>query len=56
MWVPNARITLKSTGAVYEGRIVRENKNSITLEHNRKSRINYTRKELEKIDRLAEEE
>lgn len=56
MWVPNARITLKSTGTVYEGRIVRENKQSITLEHNRKSRINYTRKELEKIDRLAEEE
>ena len=55
MWIPNAQITLK-VGSKYEGRIVRESKTSITFEQSRRSRLDYNRSELEKIEWLAEEE
>lgn len=55
LWVPNAQITLK-VGSKYEGRIVRQSEKSITFEQSRKSRLDYNRDELEKIEWLSEEE
>ena len=55
LWVPNAQITLK-VGSRYEGRIIRQNEKSITFEQSRKSRLDYNRDELQKIEWLSEEE
>lgn len=56
LWVPNAQITIRSSGSVYIGRIVRQNDKEVTFEPSRKSRITYKRSELEKIENLSEEE
>lgn len=56
MWVPNAKIKIRSSGSVYIGRIVRQNDKEVTFEPGRKSRITYKRSELESIELLSEEE
>ena len=55
LWVPNAQITLK-VGSKYEGRIIRQSEKSITFEQSRKSRLDYNRDEIQKIEWLSEEE
>lgn len=55
LWIPNAQIHLK-VGSKYEGRIVRETADEITFEYSPRSRANYKKAELKRIEWLSEEE